>query len=216
MLTIVPAGGRAERFDGIYKELLPIGKSEFLLSDAIRRGHELGSERALVISNAEKLPTHARFLARHAAGYDVNLVVRAEADDHLWAALRRQIPVSDACLLVLPDTTWSTRAAIPAGVDLAFGTFDTDEPHRFSLVHDGRILTKPQGLSGTWSAWGCVYWSAEVARFWEREQRRSGEYAEYDRAFEAAMREFTWGTFPIEDYCDLGHWDAYVDYLRAA
>lgn len=216
MLTLLPAGGRAERFDGIYKDLLPIGEGQFLLSEAIRRGHALGAGRARVISSPEKQATHARFLARHANGFAVELSVRDEADDHLWAALRREIPLDEACLLVLPDTTWNCRERLPDGADLAFGVFETDEPHRFSLVHGDRILTKPAGLEGRWPAWGCVYWSPAVAAFWKRREARDGVYPEYDRAFEAAMREFGHATFRIEDYRDLGNWSSYASYLRAA
>jgi hypothetical protein len=216
VLTILPAGGRAERFDGIYKELLPIGEGDFLLSAAIRRASALGADRALVISNADKVTTHAKFLARHASGFSVELSVRSECDEHLWAALRRAIPSHEAGLLLLPDTTWRCTSRIPEGADLAFGVFDTDEPHRFSLVHEGRILTKPRDVVGRWSAWGCVYWSANVAAFWEREQKLHGVYPEYDRAFEAAMREFGYSTFAIDDYHDLGTWAAYASYLRAA
>jgi len=216
MLTILPAGGRAERFDGIYKELLPIGESDFLLSAAIRRASALGADRALVISSRDKHSTHTQFLARHASAYAVELSVRSEQDEHLWAALRRAIPTDEAGLLMLPDTTWTCDARIPEGADLAFGVFTTDEPHRFSLVHDRRILTKPTGLAGRWNAWGCVYWSARVAGFWQREERRHGEYPEYDRAFEAAMAEFGHETFPIGDYHDLGTWAAYAAFMRAA
>ena len=215
-LAILPAGGRAERFDGIYKELLPIGEGEFLLSDAIRRGHELGADRTLVITSPEKHATHERFLARHAARWDVALVVRDAADDHLWAALDRAIPAGEAGLLVLPDTTWSCRERIPEGADFALGTFLTDEPHRFSLVHEGRILTKPEGLAGTWEAWGCVAWSGAVAEFWRERQARDGRYPDYDRAFEDAMRRFGHATFRIEDYRDLGTWQTYVSFVRAA
>ena len=216
MLTLLPAGGRAERFNGIFKELLPIGDGEFLLSEAIRRAHALGSDRALVISSREKYATHTRFLARHAAGYAVDVSVRSEHDEHLWSALRREIPIGEAALLVLPDTTWTCRERIPAGADLAFGIFRTDEPHRFSIVHDGRILTKPASLAGQWEAWGCVYWSPAVARYWKEHQERFGEYADYDRAFESAMAEFGHQTFRIEDYCDMGTWAAYASFVRAA
>lgn len=216
MLTLLPAGGRAERFDGIYKELLPIGERDFLLSAAIRRAVALGATRARVISSAEKSATHARFLARHAADHAVELVVRAEGDEHLWAALRREIPAGEPALLVLPDTTWTCRERIPEGADLAFGTFVTDEPHRFSVLDEGRILTKPAGLAGPREAWGCVYWSAEVAAFWKREQERHGEYPDYDRAFEGAMRAFGHATFRIEDYRDLGTWASYAAFVSAA
>lgn len=216
MLSILPAGGRAERFDGIFKELLPVGEGEFLLSNAIRRASALGADRVLVITSADKLPTHSRFLSRHAAAFAVELAVRSENDEHLWAALRHAIPIDEDGLLVLPDTTWTCPGSIPRGADLAFGTFVTDEPHRFSLVHEGRILTKPGGLTGEWSAWGCVYWSAAVAAFWEREQKLHGEYPDYDRAFESAMREFGYDTFDIEGYHDLGTWAAYAAFLKAA
>ena len=150
------------------------------------------------------------------AGFDVTLAVRGEDEDHLWAALRRVIPEDEPCLLVLPDTTWTCRERLPAGADLAFGVFDTDEPHRFSLVHDGRILTKPRDVVGVWQAWGCVYWTPAVARFWREREARQGAYPEYDRAFEDAMREFGWATFRIEDYNDLGTWNAYASFVRAA
>ena len=83
-------------------------------------------------------------------------------------------------------------------------------------MHEGRILTKPAGLTGQWTAWGCVYWSAAVAAYWEREQSLHGEYPDYDRAFESAMREFGYGTFELDDYHDLGTWAAYASYLKAA
>ncbi len=216
MLTILPAGGRAERFDGIFKELLPIGPREFLLSAAIRRAHALGADRALVISNQDKRPTHARFLARHAAEFDVTLSVRSENDEELWTALCREIPLDEASFLVLPDTSWTCPGRIPQDCDLAFGTFVTDEPHRFSLVEGNHILTKPEGLTGTWNAWGCVYWSAAVARFWHDHQARHGAYTHYDRAFEHAMQVFGSETFPILDYRDMGNWDAYASFMRAA
>lgn len=216
MLTILPAGGRAERFDGIYKELLPIGPRDFLLSAAIRRAHALGSERALVISNEAKRSTHERFLARHAAEFDVELTVRSEHDEDLWTALSREIPLEEASFLVLPDTSWRCHGRIPAGADIAFGVFETDEPYRFSLIHDGRILTKPTDATGTWQAWGCVYWSARVARFWREHQAGHGAYDHYDRAFEHAMQEFGHETFPILDYRDMGNWDAYASFMRAA
>ncbi len=216
MLTILPAGGRAERFDGIYKELLPIGEGDFLLSAAIRRASHLGADRALVISNADKLSTHTKFLARHAAPYSVDLQMRDERDEDLWAAMWRVMPRTDAGFLVLPDTTWRCTGRIPEDAHLAFGIFSTDEPYRFSLVHEGRILTKPNGLTGTWQAWGCVYWSAEVAAYWDREQKLRGMYPHYDRAFEAAMQEFGYGTFGLDDYHDLGTWNAYSAYVRAA
>lgn len=216
MLTLLPAGGRAERFDGIYKELLPIGENEFLLSAAIRRASALGAEHALVISNPDKFATHSRFLARHASGLGVELAVREERHEHLWSALRREIPLGEASLLVLPDTTWTCRDRIPTEAPLAFGVFETLEPHRFSLVHDGRILTKPAGLVGKWMAWGCVYWSPAVARFWAEQEQLHGEYPEYDRAFESAMQEFGYRTFAIEDYCDMGTWSSYASFVRAA
>ena len=216
MLTILPAGGRAERFDGIYKELLPIGPREFLLSAAIRRAHALGAERALVISNQDKRPTHERFLARHASEFDVTLSVRSEHDEDLWTALSREIPLDEPSFLVLPDTSWRCHGRIPTGAEIAFGVFETDEPHRFSLIHDGGILTKPEDATGTWQAWGCVWWSAKVARFWRDQQAAHGAYPHYDRAFEHAMREFGHQTFPILEYRDMGNWDAYASFMRAA
>jgi len=220
MLAILPAGGRAERFGGIYKELLPIGEREYLLSSAIERSANLGADRFLVISSADKADAHATFLHEHLFSWDVTLTVRRWRDTELWDSLSRALPYcAERNLLVLPDTTWTCKDTIPAGVDLAFGTFLTDEPHRFSVLGPGGIYTKSTGLrpGRLYEAWGVVYWSKRVAEFWLNAPipfGRTQAFADYDRAFEAAMRAFGYANFCIENYTDLGTWEAYQRFVR--
>ncbi len=216
MLAILPAGGSAQRFGGIFKELLPIGEEEYLLSAAVRRSASLGATRSMVISNADKASSHSRFLDRHCGDLDITLTVRRERDSDLWQALRAVLSLCEQRnLLVLPDTVFQVRERIPTGCDLAFGVFLTAEPHRFSVLWNGGIRTKlpaPVSLHPAqthWCAWGCVYWSRQVADFWLR-----GDYTHYDRAFEAALREFGYRVFAIDSYSDLGDYAYYREYTR--
>ncbi len=208
MLAIIPAGGRAERFGGIFKELLPVGDREYLLSGAIERSAELGAGRFLVISSAEKAAAHVNFLHEHLHSWDVTLTVRRRRDTQLWDSIRHVLPFCEGRnLLVLPDTTWTCNDTLPEGADLAFGVFLTDEPERFSVldIHQNRILTKqPADENFLHLAWGCVYFSKRVADFW-----RAASYLDYDRAFEGAMRVFGYQMFYISNYNDLGTWEAY-------
>lgn len=208
MRSIIPAGGLAQRFGGIYKELLPVGDRQYLLSSAIRRAQELGADTHLVITSAEKAAVHARFLSQHAAGYSTTLQVRDNTATDLWAALAPV--VGQNSLLILPDTVFTVTECVPASCDLAFGVFTTNEPYRFSVLDAGVIHTKKELTDRKqWTAWGCVYWSEAVSGFWS-----DLTFTSYDAAFQAAIDMFGYKTFTIDNYHDLGSWEAYQRYVR--
>jgi hypothetical protein len=213
MLAIIPAGGRAERFGGIFKELLPIGEREYLLSSAIERSAKLGADRFLVVSNADKAAAHANFVQTRLAGYNVTLTVRRACDTELWAGLRPTLPLcAESNLLVFPDTVFETSDSIPA-CDFALGLFETAEPWRFGVLADGQIRDKDASLRGSHRAYGCVYWSAAVARdWWIRDRARA--YESHTEAFNEAMRVFGYRTFVISSYYDLGNWASYQAFVR--
>lgn len=204
MLAVIPAGGRATRFAGVYKDLLPIGDDTFLLSEAVSRAVRMGCDRIAIVTSAEKAAAHERFLREH--GIDATLIV--SSDLGLWEAIRATFPLNMDSLLILADTVFQAMA-MPPVADLAFGVFETDEPGRFSVVSDNTIITKSADLPSPQTAWGCVRWSKAVIAFWEGR----GPYEHYDDAFRDAMGAFGFKTFPIESYHDLGTWGAYRAYV---
>lgn len=212
MLGVIPAAGRATRFGGVFKELLPIGDGDYLLLNALRQARALGADELAVVTRPDKADTHHRFLKSHDETRPVLLTQQDDAD--LWGAIRTTFPLRSDSVLVMPDTVFSRYESIPEGCDLAFGTFLTDEPERFSVLYEERIRTKlPPARPGQrhWMAWGSVYWSARVVEFW-----RAAHYEHYDRAFEDAMRVFGWQQFAIAGYQDLGTWDSYSRFVKEA
>lgn len=197
MIAVIPAGGRAERFGGIPKDMLPIGAGEFLFTAALSRARSMGADRCVVVTSAEKAAMHERLVGDG----DTLLVSTGRG---LWEAIRQTFCFREDSLLVLPDTVFSTNA-MPT-LPLSFGVFPTDQPERFSVMRGDTIVTKEAGAPGY--AWGCVAWSTEVVEFW---QARS--YPHYDDAFRDAMGAFPFVTFPISDYHDLGDWNAYRRFI---
>ncbi len=213
MLAVIPAGGRADRFGGIYKECLPIGENEYLLTSALRQAQRLGATDFAITTRVEKIATHMGLLGRHCRDLNPQAFIQTDADD-LWGAIRLTFPLRRESILVLPDTVFTTRERIPQA-DLAFGVFTTNEPRRFSVLSGGGILfTKSKVLTGPQQAWGTVYWSAEVAAYWRMWEDANGPFLSYDNAFQYAIREFGYKTFKLDSYFDLGTWGAYSGYVR--
>ncbi len=198
MIGVIPAGGKAERFMGVHKDMLPIGDGEFLFTAALSRARSMGCERCVVVTSAEKAAMHERLI-----GSDDTLMV--STGKGLWEAIRATFCFREDSLLVLADTVF-TPHAMPRGCPLFFGVFPTDQPERFSVLRGDTIVTKQAGAAG--HAWGCVAWSVEVAQFWA-----GTSYPHYDDAFRDAMQTFGSTTFPITDYHDLGDWNAYQRYI---
>lgn len=196
--VIVPAAGLAVRFGGVPKELLPIAERSTPLQHAVELGQRLGE--VVVITSDEKSSLHRRLLP----GVELR---RQGPEPELWGALRTGLARGQGGALIMADTVTDFGALPDPRSPICFGTFATDEAHRFSVLNDGAIATK-QPLRGTHSAWGVVTWSAEVTDFF-----LSLGDVHYDRAFEAAMRRFGWGTFPLRYYFDLGTFAAYCDFL---
>ena len=202
MIGVIPAGGQAQRFMGIHKEMLPIGEGQFLLTEAMLRAKRLGAERCIVVSSAEKAALHERLLTSK----DSLLVSTGWG---LWTAIRATFPFRESSILVLPDTIFTIKDPVPSA-PLAFGVFKTTTPQRYSIFSDGVIVTKPKGIETEQLAWGCVSWTPEVITFW-----KNNAYAHYDDAFNAAIVAFGYKTFSIGDYQDLGDWESYRRFIIA-
>jgi MobA-like NTP transferase domain len=215
MLGVIPAAGQASRFGGVMKELLPIADGSCLLDSAVRRAQLLGADEIVVVSRVWKLAAHAGHLSRTVKHVQVSYTVQDD-DSELWGAIRTTLSRRQDSILVMPDTTFRHSEGIPADCDLAFGTFMTEEPQRFSVLYEGRIRTKmPPTRPGRqhWIAWGCVFWSQAVVEGWLRREQMRGVYKHYDEAFQEALSAFGCQQFALEDYNDLGSLAHYKEYM---
>jgi len=197
--VIIAAAGHAVRFGGIPKELLPLGVADTPLQRAVALGRRLGE--VVVITNPEKASLHRRVLE----GVELK---RQGPRPELWGAIRTGLQRGRPGALIMADTVTDFRR-FEMTHPLMFGTFTTRESHRFSVLGARAIATKKR-LVGPRQAWGVVSWSAEVSDFF-----MTLEVSHYDRAFEAAIRRFGYGTFALKHYADLGTFEAYRQYLAA-
>lgn len=217
MLAVIPAGGQATRFGGLFKELLPIGKDTTLLLNALATAKRLGADRYLVISTREKFQLHRRYLDNQAAEYQAVVEFAEDPECSLWCAIRyAALRCADAQnVFVMPDTVFG----VPQGITLThrefnLGLFLTREPGRFGVLSDGRIRDKDPELQGVWPAWGTITWSRAVAAWWLLREHQGVRYADHTAAFQDAMDYFGFGTFNLDYYEDLGDWEHYSAFVR--
>lgn len=211
MLAVIPAAGKASRFGGIYKELLPVGPGKYLLSAAIERAKGLGAEHAIVVSRPHKAEVHSSFLGENPPAIPTRIVLQTDNND-LWGAIRTTLYHRERSVLVMPDTVFAATSTPPRS-PISFGVFRTHQPERYSVLKNGTIYTKDQHLKGPHWAWGVVCWSSEVAEYWLSSERKDGPYSSYDEAFRRGIQEFGAGGFELEWYEDLGTWASYQRFV---
>lgn len=209
MLGVIPAAGRASRFGGTLKELLPIGEGVHLLDNAIRQAQALHADEAVVVTRAHKAAAHAGHIQHFVPDANVSFTVQSDNDD-MWGAIRTTLHRRKESVLVMPDTVFHTEESIPA-CDFALGLFFTEEPWRYDVLIDRELHNKP-AVAGLHNAWGCVYWSKDVAHFWH-EMEKLSPYGGFTEAFNSAMGVFGFKTFNIFQYHDLGSWEHYRRYI---
>lgn len=213
LMAVIPAGGQAIRFGGIYKELLPIGSGEFLLSNALYTAKTLGASDYVILSSKTKIQAHMDFVEQYAPEYDIKFITSNDWPE-LWEAIASTLVWHRDTLLILPDTIvdidpkqWNIPR--PHNIHFRMGLFNTNQPERFSVLINNNIFTKDEKLSTSYGyrnykAWGIVQWSAEVSAYLDMMK-----FNHYDGAFQAAINEYGLETFHINNYYDLGNWEAY-------
>lgn len=200
-LGIIPAAGKATRFGGYLKELLPLPNGYSFIREAVNRLRPYVSE-VVVITNEEKLPFHLSDLKG-----DVIYMIQRYAGD-IYGAIRTACDIAaDYYMFTMADTyldrfTFSNYNH----ADFALGMFETDIPERFGCMVDGQIINKQPGLISPVQAWGALAWSEGVVKFWN-----SSHQIDYTSAINAAMTRFGYSTWKIADYHDNA---SIIDYGR--
>lgn len=219
--VIIPSAGKATRFGGTLKELLPINPTDTPMLRAIQNAVlGMNADELMIITNAAKVQDHMNYVMQHAM-YNLPISYRMQTfGKDLWGAIQSGFnwnqPTDGG--LVLPDTITFVPELGEVTAPITFGTFWTQEPERFSVLIEGTIRTKEiakeqdvlERLAG-YKAWGTVLWNAEVANYWMNE---APEYDHYDDAFRDAMQRFGYSTFELPYYYDVGTFSKYVEYLK--
>ncbi len=219
---IIPAAGKATRFNGIHKELAPLPNGNTSLSHALDLARASAAIDIIVLTHSSKWWLHSEFIRLYEKQRNIKpglirLVMQQDYTYDLWSAIIQGLymqPDLKAGGLILPDTItdFNPEYAQTSHDGLSFGVFDTHEPQRFSIIQDEQIITKPDYLpEGIYKAWGVVLWSAIAQR-----RLRELSITRYDDAFQQVMDRLGHETFPLDYYYDLGTYAAYVDYTADA
>lgn len=210
--VIIPAAGKATRFGGTLKELLPINETDTPLLRAVQNAViGMDADEIVLVTNPEKVSAHTGYLNK-AAPYTVPISYRMQQGNELWGAIMTGLNEHMDGGMVMADTvTFVDSCKIPYA-PIVFGTFKTLTPERFSVIYGNTILTKQSLLNtGESLAWGVVLWNIDVTRYWLSSE--APEYEHYDDAFRDVMQRFGFATFELPYYYDLGTFKSYVDYL---
>lgn len=207
---VIPAAGKATRFNGIPKELLPIGPNNCGLTNAVRLANQIGHCSPVVVTNREKSDIHRRILVEH--NLDASIVVEHDHDCDMWGSVLQGIDPLRQGGVIMPDTIPVIDPSLHVAAPLVFGCFVANEPYRFSCLDlSGQvptILTKPR-IAHPMLAWGVVAWDEITANLFLTARDRH-----FDRAFESVMRTRGFGIVMLQSYSDVGAFDHYKNYLR--
>ena len=203
-LGILPAAGKADRWGGYPKELLPLSNEHTFLSRAVDLLRSCGCDHVLVITNPAKIHLHAYHLKNWK-----NVFFAIQKGEEMWGAMATAIdtPADEYCFM-MPDTYVSARPfPVSLGGEFGLGVFRTEEPERFGVLRDGHIVNKqPSQESGL--AWGVLAWSKLVAAHW-----RSNAYADYTEAINDAIGTFGYSLWELDYYFDIGSMEHYAEFL---
>jgi GTP:adenosylcobinamide-phosphate guanylyltransferase len=207
-LGVIPAAGKAMRFGGIPKELLPVADGATLIKRTLTAMFNGGCDTCLVVTNRDKMITHAS----HLEGWNVYFAEQKGKRD-IWSAMVESFPIcGKENLFAMPDTY------IPADVfidfmdgDFTLGVFETWMPERFGVITETGVVNKQKLPAGIYSAWGVLGWSNKVVKFWVDHI----EHIEtYTHAINMAMSKFGYKLKPMDFYYDLAGWSDYQEFVR--
>lgn len=203
---IIPAAGKASRFNGNFKELLPAPDGRPLIAHAVERLSFC--DEVFVVTSLEKYPIH-----KMALGESVHYV--PQTGHELWGAMRSGYRAVDSAFyfMTMPDTYTSPDAFKPCLStihlsDFGMGLFTTNEPQRFGTVHNGYVCDKNPNVPVPARAWGVLAWSQKTACLWE-----SLVLENYTRAINYGLG-INYCVWSIPYYYDCGDIDSYIDFLN--
>ena len=200
---IIPAAGKASRFGGLFKELLPLDNGRLLLTEAVERLRFC--DRIVVVTSADKAAAHRAVLPNE-------VVIHYQTGTELWGAIQTGFmhESGDYYYMTMPDTWMNTDAFADSPVnEFSMGCFKTNEPERFGVLENGFVTDKHAAAHKPATAWGVMAFSHEIADFW-----KDAQPGNYTSAINMALARGKWGLWEIGHYFDCANLDRYLDLLR--
>lgn len=196
---IVPAAGKANRFNGVYKELLPVNDDKVIMDYTLNAMLAGGAMPVIIVTSTRKISA----LSEHAPG--LLYTIQTEGMDIMGAIYAGLRTDADEYIFGMPDTIYPEATfQRELASDFMMGTFWTDKPERFGMIREGMVVNKKEGEAG--HAWGVMMWSRKVADLWRKNQPDT-----YTQAINQAIGEYGLATFPLKFYYDIASFDDYRD-----
>lgn len=225
---IIPAAGKAQRFNGIIKELAPLPHNRTPLGNALELALQSHASDITILTSPAKYWLHSEFVGLFVKEHNIargtmHLLMQRDYTHDLWSGIQQALLFNYGLSsrfgkntyrsggLILPDTItdFNPMYAEKEYNGLTLGLFDTTEPYRFSLFENGKIITKPTDKNaGTYKAWGVVLWNSFAAKILAELQTPTT----YDQAFQHVIDAMGYDTFPLDYYYDLASIDKYIEY----
>lgn len=208
-LGLIPAAGKATRWGGYYKELLPISNGRGLIDHTIEAMKAGYADVILIVTNEEKLPVLQGHLnGRHSVPIYYT-IQRGEND--IWSAIVEAFPFrAEWTMFAMPDTLYPVDVFVPDFQQrFTIGTFETKKSERFGVLYNGRIVNKSKQFHGRQTAWGTLAWHINVQQYWQ-----STPPGDYTDAFNLAMGSFNYDLRPMDFYHDMANFDEYREWMR--
>ena len=196
---IIPAAGKAQRFGGTLKELLPLPDGRSFLRAAV---HRLPVDLVVIVTNKEKIQEHAREIGGDA-------VYMVQRGDDIMGAIMTALDVrADRYYFTMPDTVTDTDNIPDA--HFCMGYFMTDKPERFGCIVNGHVINKAAEVITPAHAWGTLTFDALVADLWRERQPQ-----DYTTAINMAIHEFGYVLHPLNYYNDNASIQDYLELMRS-
>lgn len=206
-LGIIPAAGKATRFGGITKELLPCKTGRSFLCEAIYRLDQC--DAIVLVTNTEKIAEHAREAERACSAVPVFLATQRYNRD-IFGAIRTALDIpADEYYFTMPDTYMRPRP-FPnhRNHDFEMGVFDTLHPERYGCIVDGKVINKQRIEELPVKAWGVLAFSVECATLWMK-----NGMTDYTEAINLAIEWYGLHTWDIGEYFDNASFEDYRGWL---
>ena len=232
---VLPAAGVSSRWNGTFKELLPIGENRWVIDSAIDALKKSLVSEIIIVSSPTKIQAHVEhFRKGKYKNLNIRFVIQYKPDGLLDAIKLAVNTARDSRIyFAMPDTVISETAfgGVSYIYNLNIGYFDTYTPSRFGIINniserDDNLLTTPAYKTATWTivdkpqlpdsvdkfkAWGVASWDAHFTH-----SLFTKNYKDLAEAFNDfnSSDGTTCGLYHLGFYTDFASWKDYSKWVK--
>lgn len=230
-IGFLPCGGEATRWNGTFKELLPVGENRWLCDYALDAFAEADCYEVAVLSSPQKAMLHAQHFRREK--YKKFTFYYHFGKPPMLQSIVEALPLSlqyDYTLFAMPDTVIPNTSVYPAFPDtcwvndFSLGLFQTYSPERFSTYHNGMLYNKlrphrsPEYAGKPYTCWGTITWTKEVAETmmsFAKLLNVNGTISDpIDILLQPVVVLHGAATHLLTHYRDIQNWEAYLQFIQ--